>query len=144
MMSNIGPSSSRLLFISPCTKSKMEKKVAGERYLPFTTRKRSLGQGNVFTHVCLFPRVGGRWVCLQGGLPAPPPELESGRYASLTGMLSCLVMKLYSMDVLRQFENVRLYLVTNMPKFHSTVVYMNSCIKIFRFTLNQVTQKGKL
>ena len=32
----------------------------------FTARKRRLGQGNVFTGVCLFTRGGG--ICLKGGL----------------------------------------------------------------------------
>ena len=68
----------------------------------FTARKRSLGQGNIFTDVCLFGGSATRGRSAygggleRGGLPSeggwadPPPEPEKRAvHIPLTGMLSC-------------------------------------------------------
>ena len=72
-----------------------------------TARKRSLGQGNMLTGVCLFtgmvPGSRGRGVC-SGGVPAPegawwrpPPRTATAAGGThLTGMHSCLLYYWYT------------------------------------------------
>ena len=71
----------------------------------FTARKRSLGQGNMFTGVCLSTGgclVGGCLLpggaCSGGGVPAPrgvpggdPPMATAAGSTNLTGMHSCCI-----------------------------------------------------
>ena len=62
-------------------------KVAGSKI--FIARKRSFGQGNMFTGVCLSTGGGGAW---SRGVPGgdPPPTATAAGGTHPTGMHSCL------------------------------------------------------
>ena len=73
----------------------------------FTARKRSLGQGNIFTNICVKNSVhrGGGSAPLHAGIPPPPPRqgsppcaVHAERYGQQvggmhpTGMQSCQIL----------------------------------------------------
>ena len=67
-----------------------------ERGQIFTARKRSLGQGNMFTGMCLSTgRVPGQRGACSGGVPGgdSPGTATAGDGTHPTGMHSCLTLK---------------------------------------------------